>query len=260
MFPNGNGDDRNGFNLGQVLFALFLWREIDAGRIDPDRLFRAGCSLVLLIGGLLLGGAVLLGVFSPSQYGGYVPGQPPFATEVPGFVGVPSATPALQATPMPTATPTAKATPRPKATPKPKPTPKPTAKPTPRPLPETGTRVSLGSGWAVTVVKVERWRPSWYATSGSRLVTVYLAVAMPDDLSGCASSADFELETGSGASTYAYLDQQRQPELVGCSGLGPTPAEGWATFEIPAGATGLVLTTCLPDIARCERMTRIRLQ
>ena len=47
MLGNGDGGDDNGFGLGELLFGLWLWRELDSGRIDAGCIFRALGLIVL---------------------------------------------------------------------------------------------------------------------------------------------------------------------------------------------------------------------
>ncbi|MEI7744818.1 MAG: hypothetical protein WCK58_13855, partial [Chloroflexota bacterium] len=72
MFGNDN-DDHGGLDVGQLLFGLWLWREVDAGRIEPGCIFRTLGCLVLGIGGA---GLLLLGIIGATtpRYGGYDPG------------------------------------------------------------------------------------------------------------------------------------------------------------------------------------------
>ena len=241
-------DDHDPWDLGQLLFGYLVYREIRDGRLDADQVIRAGCLVVLLLGAVLAGGALLVGAFATPQYGGgYVPYETPFTypTEQPAFV--------LPATAQPTAAPTATAKPTPK--------PIPTAKPTP--LPGIGKRVSAGEGWAVTVTKVERWRPSWFNEPGWRLLTVYVKVRMPAVDDGCGWGDSFWLQAKSGRTYQGWLDQQvREPQLFACSDYHRvTTAAGWVTFEVrDADAKALVLSVCLPAYSWCDESARIQLR
>ncbi len=85
MFGNdngGDGGDDGGFGLGQLLFGLWLWRELDSGRIDAGQLFKALFLIAAVIGGGFL---VLLAIASASvprydgsydSYAPTIPGQP----------------------------------------------------------------------------------------------------------------------------------------------------------------------------------------
>jgi hypothetical protein len=232
-------DDHDPFDLGQLLFGYLVYREIRDGRLDPDAILRAGCLVSLLIGAVLGGGLLLVGAFATPQYGGgYVPYETPFTypTEQPAFVPP--------------------ATVRPAATPKPTPTPRPT------PIPGIGTRVPAGDGWAVTVTKVQRWRPSWYREPGWRLVTAWVKVRMPAVEYECVWGDMFWLEARSGRTYQGWLDQQlREPQLFDCSDYHrATTAQGWVTFEVrDADAKGLLLYACLPELFSCETPAVIRL-
>ena len=59
MFGNdngGDGGDDHGFGLGQLLFGLWLWRELDSGRIDAGAIFK----LLFLVAAVIGGGFLLL--------------------------------------------------------------------------------------------------------------------------------------------------------------------------------------------------------
>ncbi len=82
-------DDHDPFDLGQLLFGYLVYREIRDGRLDADQVIRAGCLVILLIGAVLGGGALLVGTFAaPHDGGSYVPFETPFTypTEQPAFV------------------------------------------------------------------------------------------------------------------------------------------------------------------------------
>ncbi len=244
--------DHDPFDLGQLLFGYLVYREIRDGRLDGDAILRAGCLLFLLAGAVLGGGLLLVGAFATPQYGGGYPYETPFTypTQQPAFVPPATARPA--------------AAPTPAARPTPTPTPAPTPKPTPKatPLPGIGRTVPAGDGWAVTVTKVARWRPGWYSEPGWRLITAYVRVRMPAVAYECAWGDTFWLEATSGRTYQGRLDQQvREPQLFACSDYHRrTTAAGWLTFEVlDVDARGLVLSTCLPACASCERPAVIRL-
>jgi hypothetical protein len=236
-------DDHDPWDLGQLLFGYLVYRELRDGRLDADQVIRAGCLVILLIGALLGGGALLVGTFAaPHDGGSYVPFETPFTypTEQPAFV--------------------APGTVRPTATARPTPTPRPTPKPTP--LPGLGTSVRSGDGWAVTVTKVERWRPSWYREPGWRLVTAYVKVRMPANGYACAWGDSFWLEAKSGRTYWGLVDVgSRDPSLFACADYHrATTTAGWVTFEIrDADAKGLVFSACLPAYSTCETPAVIRL-
>jgi hypothetical protein len=243
----GDGGDDNGFGLGQLLFGLWMWREIDAGRIDPGCIFKTLGLIVLVLGGGFL---VLLAIASASvpRYGGSLDYSTPYAwpTEAPAAV------PAW--TPRPTRTPAATATPSP--TPAASPTPK------PKPLPGIGKKVAANDGWWVRVDKVARWRPSWYREPGWRLVTAYVTVGMPAVEDGCAWGDMFFVTAPSGREYQGFLDQRlREPQLFDCADYHRrTQAKGWVTFEVrDKDAKGLVLTSCVPEMFGCLDGPRIRL-
>lgn len=56
MFGNDDGGDDGGMGWGQLLFNLWLWRELDSGRISAGDI--NGCSCLLLL--IVLGGLGLL--------------------------------------------------------------------------------------------------------------------------------------------------------------------------------------------------------
>jgi hypothetical protein len=226
-------DDDDHSDLGGLLFGYLVYREIRDGRLDAGGILRAGCIVTLVVGAVL-GGVLLLAValtprFDPGsgiQYG--VPAAPAYIApvELP-----PAAT--LRPTPEPTAVPT----------------------PKPTPLPGIGTRVVAGDGWAVTVTKVQRWRPGWYDEPGWRLITAYLKVRMPAAENECAWGDMFTLTARSGRTYQGFQDQQlREPQLFACSDYHrPTTVAGWVTFEVrDADAKGLVLTACPGDLFGCE--------
>jgi hypothetical protein len=244
-------DDHDPFDLGQLLFGYLVYREIREGRLDGDTILRAGCLLVLLVGAVLGGGLLLVGGLSTSHDGG---GAYPYETAAPHPTGRPAIV--VPATPRPTV--------RPASTAKPTPTPtaKPTPQPTPKPLPGIGNRVAAGEGWAVTVTRVQRWRPGWYDEPGWRLLTAYVKVRMPADDSRCAWGDSFWVEARNGRTYVGEVDWGlRDPSLHACADYHrPTTVSGWVTFEIrDADAKGLVLFACLPLFASCETPAAIRL-
>ena len=90
MFGNdngGDGGDDHGFGLGQLLFGLWLWRELDSGRIDAGGIFKVLFLVAAVIGGGFL---VLLAIAGASvpQYAGSLDYATPYAwpTEAPAFV------------------------------------------------------------------------------------------------------------------------------------------------------------------------------
>ena len=247
MFGNdggGDGGDDNGFGLGQLLFGLWMWREIDAGRIDPGCIFKTLGLIVLVLGGGFL---VLLAIAGASvpRYGGSLDYSTPYAwpTEAPAVV--PAWTPRPTPTPAPTATPS----PTPAATPK------------PTPLPGIGKKVAAGDGWWVRVDKVGRWRPSWYREPGWRLVTAYVTVGMPAVEDGCAWGDMFFVTAPSGRDVHGLDRRHRDPQLFDCADYHRrTQAKGWVTFEVrDKDAKGLVLTSCVPEMFGCTDGPRIRL-
>ena len=233
MFGN-DGDDHHGLDpgdIGALLFGWLVYREVQAGRLDAGGCLRAGCLIVAIIGAVIGGGLLLLGTIgslATPGYGGFAPIETyaPFPTERPAIVVPATARPAP--TPAPTAEPT--------------PTPKPT------PMPGIGDRVPAGDGWAVTVTKVQRWRPAWYDEPGWRLVTVHVKVRMPAVEYECVLGSTFWLRARSGREYQGFEWQRlREPGLFACSDYHrPTTAAGWVTFEVrDADAKGLVLLTWL---------------
>jgi hypothetical protein len=245
------GDDDGGFDFGDIgalLFGLLVYREIREGRLDADGIIRAGCLLVLVVGAVLGGGLLLIGAFATPQYGSDV---------------APRHTLAPYATPRPAIVPPVTTRPTTRPTPAPSPTPKPTATPKPTPLPGIGTRVAVGGGWAVTVTKVERWRPAWYDEPGWRLLTVYVRVNMPAVEYECAWESSFSLEARSGTIYEAFEWQdRREPALFACADYHrPTTAAGWLTFEVrDEDAKGILLRACPPDFSWCDAAAVIRLE
>ena len=111
MFGNDDGGDDDGLGLGEVLFGLWLWRQMDSGRMDAGGVFKAGCLILALLGGGLL---ILLVIASASvpRYSGSFDYSTPYSrpTEAPfvapAWTPRPAPTPAPTATPSPTPTPT----------------------------------------------------------------------------------------------------------------------------------------------------------
>jgi hypothetical protein len=235
-------------DLGGLLFGYILYREMRDGRLDGDGILRAGCLLVLVLGAVLGGGLLLIGLVASAQ---------PYGSDF-----SPRRTPAPYATPRPAIVPpvTTRPTERPVTTAAPAPA-APSA-PRPTPLPGIGTRVPAGDGWAVTVTKVERWRPRSYAEPGWRLLAVRVKVRMPAVDAGCAFPSSFWLEARNGRIYEAFEWPVREPQLFECSDYHRrTTAQGWVTFEVrDADAKGLVLETCLPELFSCEAPVRIRLR
>ena len=239
MFGNDDGGDDDGLGLGEVLFGLWLWRQMDSGRMDAGGVFKAGCLILALLGGGLL---ILLVIASASvpRYSGSFDYSTPYSrpTEAP-FVA-------------------------PAWTPRPAPTPAPTATPSPTPTPRhrIGKKVAAADGWWVRVDKVKRWRPSWYDEPGWRLVTAYVTVGMPAVENGCAWGDMFFVTARSGREYQGFLDQtRREPQLFDCADYHRrTKAKGWVTFEVrDKDAKGLVLTSCVPEMFGCVDGPRIRL-
>ena len=245
MFGNDNGGDgghdHDGFSFGQALFALWLWRELDSGRIDGGQVFKAIAVIFLVIAG----GGLLLLVIASASMPRYDSSLDPYATsawptEAPAYA--PAWTPRPTRTPAPTATPT--------------PTPKPT------PIPGIGKKVAAGDGWFVTVTKVERWKPSWYKEPGWRLITARVTVGMPAVDFDCAWSDMFSVTAPSGREYRAWIEGNREPALFACSDYHRrTTDKGWVTFEVrDADAKGLVLTFCMSSVLGCDDAPRIRLK
>jgi hypothetical protein len=44
----------NPLDLGTILFALLVWRDLQEGRLDADGCLRAGCLLARVAGGAVL--------------------------------------------------------------------------------------------------------------------------------------------------------------------------------------------------------------
>lgn len=241
----GDDDGLDHGDLAGLLFGYLVYREIRDGRLDPEPLVRLGCLVGMVVAAGL--GAILLlaGISAPRYDGAWVPPRTlaPLPTERPAIV-VP-------------------VTPRPAPTLRPTPTPTPRPTPAPTPLPGIGTRVTAGDGWAITVTKVQRWRPSWYREPGWRLVTVHVKVRMPAVDTECVWGDMFWLEARSGRRYQGWLDQRlREPQLFDCADYHrPTTAQGWVTFEIrDTDAKGLILEACMPELFTCESPARIRLR
>ena len=64
----GDDGDDGGMSFGELLFGMWLWREVDSGRIQPGCIFRAIALLVLVLGGgfLLL---IAIGSATTPRYG-----------------------------------------------------------------------------------------------------------------------------------------------------------------------------------------------
>ena len=231
-------DDDDHSDLGALLFGYLVYREIRDGRLEAGDVFRAGCIVTLVVGAVL-GGVILLAVASMPRY------QPATGLQY----DLPTAPGYLAPVVQPPEPRTSVATSAGRLEPTPLPTPKPT------PLPGIGTRVVAGHGWAVTVTKVQRWRPGWYDEPGWRLITAYLEVRMPAAENECAWGDMFTLTARSGRTYQGFQDQQlREPQLFACSDYHrPTTAAGLVTFEVrDADAKGLVLTACPGDLFGCE--------
>ena len=245
MLGNDDGGDDNGLGLGELLFGLWLWRELDSGRIDAGCIFRALGLIVLVLGGGFLLLLAIVGASAPRYDGSLHYGTPyEWPTEVPAYVA-PVWTPEPARTPEPAATPS----PTPAATPK------------PTPLPRIGDKVAAGDGWWVRVDKVGRWRPSWYREPGWRLVTAYVTVGMPAVEDGCAWGDMFFVTAPSRRIYTGWTEGDREPHLFECTDYHRrTQARGWVTFEVrDKDAKGLVLTSCVPEMFGCDDGPRIRL-
>jgi len=244
MFGNDGGhDDHDGFGLGQLLFGLWLWRELDSGRLDAGGVFKALFVIAAVLGGGFLLLLAIIGATMPRYDGAVDLDAPyPFTTDLPAYVPV--------TTPRPT-----RAT-VPTAMPSPAPTRKPPA------IPGIGKRVAAGDGWTVKADKVQRWKPSWYHEPGWRLVTVHLVIGMPATDDGCAWGDMFSLTARSGREYQGWLDQtNREPELFACTDYHrTTTAKGWVTFEVrDKDAKGLVMSFCPDVLGFCEQPARIRI-
>jgi hypothetical protein len=245
MNDKGHGPDSN--DLFGLLFGYIVYREIRDGRLDPDDVFRAGCVVTLIAAAGL--GLLLLVAGSMTTSGPGTSYDWPLRTA-----------PAVVA-------PFRTVTPRPVPvvpTMRPSPTPSPT--PTPTPMPGVGERVDWGDGWAITVTKVERWKPSWYRQPGWRLITAKLKVGMPGAELDCLYGWMFRLKT-QGERTYEGWGRyepgrSRTPYLGACSDYHrPTTGSGWVTFEIrDEDRKGLVLSVCPEDsFGSCDDPVRIQL-
>ena len=122
MFGDDGGGDDGGMSFGELLFGLWLWREVDAGRIQPGCIFRAIALLVLVLGGGLLL-LIAIGSAMTPRYQGNGDPWTPAPTYRPAVVP-PDWTQAPATTPAPT------------------PTKSPAATPKPTPLPRMGDRVA----------------------------------------------------------------------------------------------------------------------
>ena len=241
MFGNdngGDGHDHDGFSVGQLLFGLWMWRELESGRLDAGSVFKALFLIAAVLGGGFLLLLLVVGATMP-RYDGSLDPYTPYAwpTEAPAYAPAWTSRPTW--TPAPTATPS--------------PTPKPTPKPTP--IPGIGKKVAAGDGWTVTVTQVRRWTPSWYHEPGWRLITAYVKVGLPAVEYECVWGDMFFLTARSGRTYQGFLDQRlREPELFDCSDYHRrTTTAGWVTFEVrDADAKGLVLTACPGDLFGCE--------
>lgn len=114
MFGN---DDDGGLDVGQLLFGLWLWRELDEGRIEPGCIFRSlGCLVLALGGGGLL--LILIASATTPRYGNDDPGiYWPDPTPRPAIVVPWTPQPTIAVTPAPTEEPTEAPTPQPRPKP-----------------------------------------------------------------------------------------------------------------------------------------------
>jgi hypothetical protein len=240
-------------DLGGLLFGYILYREMRDGRLDGDGILRAGCLLALIVGAVLGGGLLLIGLVASAQpYGSDLsPRRPPAPYATPRPAVVPPVTVPPTERPAPTSDPSAAG-----------PSAAAPATSRPTPLPGIGTRVPAGDGWAVTVTRVERWRPGSYDEPGWRLLVVRLKVRLPAVDDGCVFPSSFWLQARSGRTYEAFEWPVWEPQLFECADYHrPTTAQGWVTFEVrDADARGLVLETCLPELFTCETPLRIRLR
>ena len=76
MLGNDDGGDDNGLGLGELLFGLWLWRELDSGRIDAGCIFRALGLIVLVLGGGFLLLLAIAGASAPRYDGSLDYGTP----------------------------------------------------------------------------------------------------------------------------------------------------------------------------------------
>lgn len=118
MFGNESGDgngDHDGFSVGQLLFGLWMWRELESGRLDAGCVFKALFVIMAVLGGGFLLLLMVVGATMP-RYDGYDPWTPaPVVIYRPAILAPATARPTM--TPRPTLEPT----PEPAATPGPTP-------------------------------------------------------------------------------------------------------------------------------------------
>lgn len=239
MFGNDDGHhDHNGFSVGQLLVGLYLWREMEAGRLSPGDIFKTLFVIAAVIGGGFLLLLVIAGA-SVAPYGGSVGAGYPYIPATNAPVYLPAWTPKPVWTAVPTFSPA----------------------PPPTPIPGIGTRVAAGGEWTVTVDKVQRWKPSWYRQPGWQLITVYVTVRMAAD-DNCVWGDMFSVTAPGGTDYQGWLDQTlREPSIFECADYHrPTTAKGWVTFEVRnEDAKGLLMTACLPEMFSCDDPAVIRI-
>ncbi len=253
MFGNddkGGGDNRNnGPNLGSFLFAMYIWREMEAGRLTAGDIFKVLFWLAAIAGGGLLVIWIWVGLSTPRYNGLGYPSGPGLESPggfVPGLTLAPVWTPRQTAATWPSTAPTAVPTPTPK----------------PTPAPHIGTRVAMGGGWTVQVVKVGRWAPSWYHEPGWHLITVYVKVWMPEEsVIACVWGNSYSVTAPGGNQYTGYEALGREPSLFACVDYHrPTTATGWLTFEVrDRDAKGLMLDVCAWDADVCGAPNGIKI-
>ena len=142
MFGNDSGDgngDHDGFSFGQLLFGLWMWRELESGRLDAGSVFKAIFVILAVLGGGFLLLLMVVGMSMP-RYDGYDPYTP-----MPG---------------RPRRPPTRRRGRRPDVD----------AGPTASPARRNPSRSRASARRpgrqrrTVTVSKVQRWKPSWYTS------------------------------------------------------------------------------------------------
>ena len=116
MFGNdngGDGHDHDGFSVGQLLFGLWMWRELESGRLDAGSVFKTLFVIAAVLGGGFLLLLAVVGMSMP-RYDGYDPWTPaPVVTYRPAILAPATARPTVTPRPTPEPTPEPAATPSP---------------------------------------------------------------------------------------------------------------------------------------------------
>ena len=228
MTAGATGDD-NGFGLGQLLFGLWMWRESDAGRIDPGCIFEdAGADR-----GLVLGGAACHRGRSVPRYDGSLDVLHPVCLADRSAGRCPRPDAAADRDRGRHRAPVARAcrvTNAERAL-----------------IPGIGKKVAVGDGWWVRVDKAQAWRPSYWSAR-RRLVTAYVTVGMPAVEDG--PRGRHVLRHGLERRTYTgWIEGDREPHLFDCADYHRRrrPRAGCTFFRLGTACEGLAPTSCAPS-------------